>query len=1232
RMFRPWLRFLIVMVLAAVFALSALQHAGAAVPRAAIRGRVVDRDGHPLPGATVELRFPGESSAPRMCLTDSLGGFRFPDLAGGPGYRLKVSFPSYQTLEFDRITAASPATVVQDIVLLVAFTEKIAVRGEPEVVQTDTAETSTAISSEFIAGLPVLGRDYQDLLTLAPGVTDVNKTGNPNIHGARDVDVITLVDGINTTDPFSGHYGQEMNSESIAEIEIITAGAGAEFSRAQGGFVNLITKSGGNEFTGSFSLYVRSYLLDGDGAGIDPVELRGGVGEKDGYRDLKFSDFYPFVSVSGPIVRDRVWYYLAPEFSQIEVPTNAGTQSYVVQTRSTRATGKLTWQIAPSSKLSALVLFDTTSVDNQGLNSRILLESGYTTTRGGPTFTLQNVTVFRPTVSLESSLSRLQQSFSIAPTLGADTNGNGVLFTDRDSSQGGNQDGFNQAGERDPGEDYDGDGRFDVFEDYNHNGSLDACFVDPDTGESFCSDDIDRDGRVTGLWGCEGREHEDINCNGVLDREFDRDENGVLDPAEDIGIPCANPALCPGGVEPHTRGNGAWDTEDRNGNFLLDTLDNSGPTPFPFWNDRNGDGEPDPGEFTAPLAPDRDYVRDLSLNRISGPFYFDYEDDRTRNTLREDLSLFVAEGSGTHDLKIGGIWEGEGFERQRHDRTYLEVSRTHRVAGRSGAARTIGARIPTVPDLTEDASADHWGAYIQDTFKPLPNLSIGIGLRFDREEVAAWGYEPFDPSEQRAGFDLLTQLVGVEVQAGDLNSDGIVTWDLSRDPLSASDPVRASRLKSELAAVAPRRFTRHNFLTSIVSAELARLGITDPKLLSGGRPRQREDFTISNNNLAPRLSVSWDPRAEGKSKLFASWGRFYGNLFLQTVVAEQGPDFLSPYYLYDADGVGGDALPDGHFGRVISRSPPSASQIERGLRTPFTDELTLGLQIEIAPDASLGLTYVGRKYRDQLQDIELNHSVKRPPACAVNPKSPTYCDDFGFTDPPANDDGMYSREPDGYPDLYVANLNFNQIFRIGNFNYQDYRSYELHLVRRLSRKWQMDASYVYSKARGQAESFLSESGDDPAFTELKDGYLDYDQRHVAKFFATAFLPGDWQLGGGLTWSSGLPYSQVNRFQSNDNVEYIQDRRLFGTRDPNTGIFHPESRNAHRNPSIYDINVRTQKNFVLGRSSASAFLEIFNLLNNDDLRVFEIDDRETSLQAEETRAFGRRFQVGFQLHF
>jgi hypothetical protein len=225
-----------------------------------------------------------------------------------------------------------------------------------------------------------------------------------------------------------------------------------------------------------------------------------------------------------------------------------------------------------------------------------------------------------------------------------------------------------------------------------------------------------------------------------------------------------------------------------------------------------------------------------------------------------------------------------------------------------------------------------------------------------------------------------------------------------------------------------------------------------------------------------------------------------------------------------------------------------------------------------------------------------------------------------------------TRLPDHYPDLYINNENFNQILRVGNYNVQNFVGYELQFVRRLSRKWQMNASYVFSKTTGQADAFNSESGNDPAVTELRNGYLGFDVRHVAKFFATAFLPSDWQVGGDISWFSGLPYSLVNRVLTADNVDFGQLRRIYGYRDPNTGVFYDEDRNMHRNHAFYVLNARTEKQFVIGKVSAGAFFEVFNLLNTDDLRVFEIDDRTASLQSTEIRDFGRRFQFGFKLNF
>src|SRR5439155_1764322 len=126
---------------------------------------------------------------------------------------------------------------------------------------------------------------------------------------------------------------------------------------------------------------------------------------------------------------------------------------------------------------------------------------------------------------------------AILPNLGPDTNHNGTLGTDL------NGNGAMDAWERDPGEDYDGDGKFDVFEDKNFNGRLDP------------GEDKDGDGRLTPYvrkifysyyngtnWvlvyrysgACEGAKREDQNCNGQVDPAEDVNQNGILDPAEDI--------------------------------------------------------------------------------------------------------------------------------------------------------------------------------------------------------------------------------------------------------------------------------------------------------------------------------------------------------------------------------------------------------------------------------------------------------------------------------------------------------------------------------------------------------------------------------------------------------------------------------------------------------------------------------------------------------------------------
>ena len=1191
-----------------------------------LKGKVLDRLGNPLPGATVVVKNDSLAVAETGAVSDAEGNYRIPRLPPGPHYRVRVALSTYGPVEFSDIELAAGKTYTLDVTLSPAseMKEVLRVQGHADLVDTESVVTSTTFSSEFISGLPVLGRDYQDVLSLAPGVTDVEGTGNPNVHGARDTDMITLVDGVNTTDPFTGYFGQQLNIESIEQIEVITSGAPAEFGRAQGGFANIITKSGGNEFQGSFKFFMRTDRLDGDGAGIDPPELRGGVGTVNGFSDLSFSDFYPFLSLSGPIVRDKVWYYVAGEFIQVETPINAVSQAFVTRTRGYRNFLKGTWQINQANKLVLSISVDRTKDENQGLDSFTAVEAGFVFERGGPTYTLKETAVFSPTYLLESTLLWFNNSFQRGPTMDPDTNGNGVLFIDDRPDLGGNQDGFLQARERDPGEDYDRDLAFDLFEDFNHNGRLDT----------LLGEDRDKDGRLTPPGGCEGVSNEDVNCNGFLDQEFDLNENGSVEPDEDRGLQ---------GIS-GTAGNGRFDSEDINQNNLLDTLRNSGPTSFPFWSDKNGNHRVDTGEYEAPLFPDRDYSRFQNGGMINGPNPFEFEDGRNRLTLREDLSIYVDGHGGTHDLKVGMLYEHEGFDRQTVKRPIMDINIVFGDA-------TVSAHLPTLPSVNNTATGDNLGLYIQDTFKPLPNLTLGLGVRLDLEHLSSFGHTLFNPAAQRREYDGLIGITDVEHRTNnDQDFDGIHDRGLQySDPLyngEGGDMLHVAQITSELYNLAPRRFTGHEALMPIESPYLAILLGHEPTPAdlqrNGFNVRQDEDIEIQNANVAPRLSISWDPWADGKSKAFASWNRFYDKLFLNTMVLEEGPDTVIRYYNFDANGVDFQGRPNNQVGLPRTKAPPSAFQIDRNISTPYTDELTLGFERELAPELSLSVTYIHRDFRQQLQDVDLNHNTR------IDPETGRFADDFGIEYKPGGDEGRAraERQPDGKPDLFIQNFLFNRVLRLGNYNSQSYRGLELEVVRRLSRKWQMNGSYTYSRSQGDAESFLSDTGDDPTLTEFESGFLNYDQRHVLKLNATAYLPGDWQIGGTAQWASGLPYSFIQDFNAQNNVGYMQSRKRFGYTD-SSGVFQSENRNDHRNPAAYVLNARARKSFVIGKASAGAFFEVFNILNSDDLRVYTINpivpattpahsvtnkQGNTALQSDEVRQFGRRFQFGIQIDF
>jgi hypothetical protein len=540
-------------------------------------------------------------------------------------------------------------------------------------------------------------------------------------------------------------------------------------------------------------------------------------------------------------------------------------------------------------------------------------------------------------------------------------------------------------------------------------------------------------------------------------------------------------------------------------------------------------------------------------------------------------------------------------------------------------------------------------------------------VRFDRETTDSYGFTPFDPVAERRLFDRLWNLGGGERHASDGlsgNNDGIHSQGFCDDPIfsgpEAGDVCGTWRYTetfpivgefNSLRRIAPSRLTQHHVGAALAANTLSNMfpeavvidpitgqEIVDRDLLrerGAATFQEREAFRLTNNNLAPRLHLAWDPWADAKTKVFAGWGRYYDKLFLNTVTIEEGPDPISRTYRASPYFVTATGLPTNGFGVPISLAPPSPSQVDRGLQTPFVDEFTLGFERELAPEVALRLTFIDRKFRQQLQDTDINHSLR------YNPDTGQALDTLGdFLEIPPGPGHVAPRVADGYPDLYIHNFFMNQVYRLGNINDARFRALEVQATRRLSRKWQLDASYTYSRAVGHAEDFLSDLGDDPATLSSEYSYLEYDERHVVKLNLATYLPRDWVIGGALQWSSGLPYSRISFFTAADNFDYYQVRRLFGyipepTEDPD-GVFKIVRRNSDRNGPYMIVDLRAEKAFVMGRLASTFFLTVDNVLNRDVLRIFSYDpsapNRGGRLQLDAEREFGRRFQVGLSIDF
>ncbi len=318
----------------------------------ALGGLVKDAKGNPLAGATVRISSPAMIGGERVTRTAENGTYRFPILPPGR-YRLVVEAPGQTPLTgSEQLELGRTSTVNWKFQNVAAAVVEVVDSGTANLDSAPTGVTANYNTTE-LATLPT-ERSLTGIMNLTPGVNSNRAWGGDNRENAY------MMDGINISDPQSNTQWIFPNPDWFSEIQVGGIGAAAEFGGFTGGFVNGVIKRGGNEFSGNFSGYYgdnkwqaltsnKDYRLEASDKALAPAK-----------------DWDVALSVGGPILKDKLWYFTSIERKSSEnSPIGAPLP---VRRQDVLALMKLTWQVIPNATVEGLFEYDYLGRDRRGIS------------------------------------------------------------------------------------------------------------------------------------------------------------------------------------------------------------------------------------------------------------------------------------------------------------------------------------------------------------------------------------------------------------------------------------------------------------------------------------------------------------------------------------------------------------------------------------------------------------------------------------------------------------------------------------------------------------------------------------------------------------------------------------------------------------------------------------------------------------------------------------------------
>jgi len=353
------------------FVLAAVAHAQSTTGR--ILGAVTDDSGRALAGVTVRVMSPAMIGGELSGTTGDGGSFQFLGLFPGT-YTLKAELAGFVSQERQEIgVAPGGAAAVLVTMPRSTFASEIEVVAETPMVDPTQINTEQIFDSEYLQGSAIgsFNRAYQAILRQAPGVVGGD---NPNVFGSTLSDNAIYIDGQDTTDPVTATWGTLFNFDSIAAVEVQTSGFEAEHGRAIGGIVNLVTRSGGNRFSGSLDLRYQGEAFQESGDRYDANEL------DSSRRDLS-------ATLGGPLARDRLWFFAAVE--EVSLRATPSGSPTTLDYGGTNFNLKLSWQAAPGWRAVARIAGSPAETANDNASRFVMPEAGSAVRQGTDLYSLE---------------------------------------------------------------------------------------------------------------------------------------------------------------------------------------------------------------------------------------------------------------------------------------------------------------------------------------------------------------------------------------------------------------------------------------------------------------------------------------------------------------------------------------------------------------------------------------------------------------------------------------------------------------------------------------------------------------------------------------------------------------------------------------------------------------------------------------------------------------------------